>query len=376
MNNIIIDGNYLFYKTLFIFRPEGGKKVMEPKRQQEDFIRKVATDMAFAIRQFGSPSRVIFTIDGRSWRKDVEIEENQGYKAHRTKESNIDWDSFFKCMNEFADVLKQQGMIVSRIDRAEGDDLMYLWAQTFLKRGENSIVITGDHDLHQLVRTTKTNYSVVYNPNSRGRKIYGSNGLQEWIKQEDTDVSLFDTSSYLKTGKDLIRNAMNNIPIVELDPGNFLLKKILIGDDGDGVPSIFHWKSKNGKTTNRITAKRAENILKHMQETLGGKRINVFDFPDNATLVCDGIKAVTKQTADPEVIKKKLERNILLMVLHATTIPSDIIESYKQHSAEMLKWNTLPGRKYDVSVILEGTRFLKPPESFQTGLFSALDKKK
>ena len=113
MNNIIIDGNYLFYKTLFIFRPEGGKKVMEPKRQQEDFIRKVATDMAFAIRQFGSPSRVIFTIDGRSWRKDVEIEENQGYKAHRTKESNIDWDSFFKCMNILISVLHQ-----SKLQRA------------------------------------------------------------------------------------------------------------------------------------------------------------------------------------------------------------------------------------------------------------------
>lgn len=375
MNNIIIDGNYLFYKTLFIFRPEGGKKVLEPKKQQEDFIRKIGTDMAFAIRQFGAPQRIIFTIDGRSWRKDVEIEENAGYKAHRTKESNIDWDSFFKCMNEFADVLTKQGIIVSRIDRAEGDDLMYLWSQTLMKRGENSIVITGDKDLHQLVRTNENQYTIVYNPNSRGRAIYGSIGLQEWVKGEDS-FDLFDTSSFMKTGKDLIRNAMDKIPVNELDPGKFLLKKILIGDDGDGVPSIFHWKSKNGKTTNRITAKRAEGILDYMHNSIGEEKISVFDFPKHAQLVCEGIKSVTKQDANPEEIKKKLERNILLMVLHTSTIPDDITSTFKNHAKEKLQWKTLPGRKYDVTVLLEGTRFLKPPDSFQSGLFGALDKKK
>lgn len=392
MNNIIIDGNYLFYKTLFIFGNEGGKKVLESTKQQEEFIRKIATDMAFAIRQFGAPSRIIFTIDGRSWRKDVVIEENEGYKAHRKKESNIDWDSFFRCMNEFADVLDKQGMIVSRIDRAEGDDLMYLWTQVFLKKGENSIVITGDKDLHQLVRVHKNNYAVVYNPNSRGRKIYGAKGLEDWISEE-TEVSLFDTSSYLKTGKDLIRNAMAKIPMEELDPGNFLLKKILIGDDGDGVPSVFHWKSKNGKTTHRITSKRAEKILDYVRENGvkwakengvedeikvkdGLVHFSVFDLPDLTPLICQAVKSVTKESPDPEDLKKKIERNILLMVLHVKTIPNDITETFKDHVKEKIQLNTLPGRKYDVSVILEGTRFLKPPDSFTTGLFGALDKKK
>ena len=374
MNNIIFDGNYLFYKTLFIFKAEKGKKVLEPVRQQEDFIRKVATDMAFAIRQFGAPQRIIFTIDGRSWRKDVEIEENAGYKAHRTKDSNIDWDSFYKCMNEFATVLEKQGMIVSRIDSAEGDDLMYLWTQLLLSQGQNSIVITGDKDMLQLVRTREKNYAIVYNPNSKSRKIYGANGLQDWLA-ESNEVDLFDTTSFIKTGKDLINNALQKIPLQEIDPILFLKIKILMGDDGDGVPSLFHWKSKNGKTTNRITHKRSEAIVNSMNESLGHTDWNVFDFPKYVAYVCEGIKAVTKQDANPETIKKKLERNIILMVLHKRTIPESIVSAFINHAKENIH-NTLPGRKYDETVILEGSRFLKPPESFTTGLFGALDKKK
>lgn len=374
MNNIIFDGNYLFYKTLFIFSGTKDTKVLETEDQQHQFMRKVATDMAFAIRQFGSPSRIIFTIDGRSWRKDIEIEENEGYKAHRKKGTEIDWDAFYKCMNEFGQILSDQGMIVSRLDSAEGDDLMYLWSQVLLKNGENSIVITGDKDLLQLVRTNKKNYAVVYNPNSKHRKIYGSIGLNEWVQAEE-EVSLFDTSSYMKTGKDLIQNALSKIELEELNPASFLLKKVLMGDDGDGVPSIYHWKSKNGKTTHRVTAKRASKILEYMHERLGDKKMNVFEFPNNAQLVCDGIKHVTKQVADVETIKRKLERNIKLMVLHKTTIPEEIVTQFNSHCTDMMKLNTLPGRKYDVSVILDGTRFLKPPDSFTSGLFGALDKK-
>jgi 5'-3' exonuclease len=375
MNNIIFDGNYLFYKTLFIFSAKKGQKVLESANQQHEFMRKVATDMAFAIRQFGAPERVIFTIDGRSWRKDIEIVENQGYKAHRKKGAEIDWDAFYGCMTEFGEILEQQGMIVSKLATAEGDDLMYLWSQVLLRNGENSIVITGDKDLLQLVRTTKKNYAVVYNPNSKLRKIYGNIGLREWVSEDNKEVDMFDTSSFIKTGKDLIQNALNKIDLEELNPASFLLKKVLIGDDGDGVPSIFHWPSKNGKVTNRITAKRASKVLEYMNEKLGNTKMNVFDFPKNAELVCEGIKHITKQVADPEVIKSKLERNITLMVLHKDTIPAVIVDEFKLHATEKMAMNTLPGRKWDMSVILDGTKYIKPPESFQSGLFSALDSK-
>ena len=73
--NLIFDGNYFFYKTLFIFGGYGGgKRLLDDKKDQDMFMRKVATDMSHAIRNFGNPNKIIFTIDARSWRKDVIIE--------------------------------------------------------------------------------------------------------------------------------------------------------------------------------------------------------------------------------------------------------------------------------------------------------------
>jgi len=115
------------------------------------FIRKIATDMSYAIRAFGKPDRVILTIDSRSWRKDIVVEEAD-YKGHRVKDDTIDWDSFYKCMNEFAAHLERRGVIVSREERAEGDDLMYLWADRLYEAGQDAVIITGDKDLTQCVR--------------------------------------------------------------------------------------------------------------------------------------------------------------------------------------------------------------------------------
>jgi len=177
--NLIFDGNYLFYKTLFIFGQYGskGEKVLSSDKDQSMFMRKIATDMAHAIRTFGNPTRVVFTIDSRSWRKEVEIEEG-GYKSNRDKdESVIDWDTFYKLMNEFGEIIAEKGYIVSREPRAEGDDLMYLWADEFFNNGEDSVIITGDKDMYQVVKCNNVNFIAVYNPNSKTRKIVGPTGF-------------------------------------------------------------------------------------------------------------------------------------------------------------------------------------------------------
>ena len=165
---LIFDGNYLFYKTLFIFSGySSGKKLLEDEKDQAMFMRKIATDMSHAIRAFGNPDRIVFTIDSRSWRKDIEIEDG-AYKGTRTRdETAVDWNTFYKCMNEFGEILSKKGIIVSKEERAEGDDLMFLWADRFFQAGEDSVIITGDKDLTQCIRMNDKNFVVVYNPNSK-----------------------------------------------------------------------------------------------------------------------------------------------------------------------------------------------------------------
>ena len=236
--NVLVDGNYLFYKTLFIFGGYGGskEKILESKKEQEMFMRKIATDFSHSIRTFGNPDRIVFTIDSRSWRKDISIEDG-AYKSNRAeKTETIDWGAFYSCMNEFANIIKEKGIIVSRIPRAEGDDLLYLWSQKLYEEGMDSVIITGDRDLTQCVRFNSKNFVIVYNPNSKSRKIVAPIGFSNWLKVDEYDI--FDASTYMNRSKDAISEVMSSTPLEEIDPSYIIFEKVITGDAGDAVPPI------------------------------------------------------------------------------------------------------------------------------------------
>lgn len=364
--NLIFDGNYLFYKTLFIFGGYGskGEKVLSDKASQEMFIRKIATDMTHAIRTFGNPNKVVFTIDSRSWRKEIEIEDG-GYKSNREKdESVIDWDSFYKCMNEFGEILRQKGFIVSKEERAEGDDLMYLWADRFYEDGQDSVIITGDKDLTQCIKFNGKNFIVVYNPNSKTRKIVAPKGFQGWLKSEEYD--LFDASTFMNRSKDLIQEAMSSVIIEELDPDYLIFEKVIIGDAGDAVPPIWTWESK-GKTF-RVTPTKAVRMYEIMQ--MSKPITDVIDLPSRALEVANGINATCKQIAPEAAIKSRLERNLKLVYLDKRIIPSDIQEAFETAYNGDSNRKELSAQVYDMVHLLEGTRFISGGKTFEADIFS------
>ena len=354
--NLIFDGNYFFYKTLFIFGGYGGgKRLLDDKKDQDMFMRKVATDMSHAIRNFGNPNKIIFTIDARSWRKDVIIEEGD-YKGTRTKdESKINWDQFYKMMNEFGEILSRKGFIVSREDRAEGDDLMHLWADHLFQQGEDSIIITGDGDLTQCVRMNEKNFVVCFNPNSKNRKIVAPIGFKEWLKTESYD--LFDASTYMGSNKDLIAEAMHSIPVEEIDPAYMIFCKVITGDAGDAVPPVWTWQAKD--KTYRVTPAKAERIYEIVNRT---KFIDdIYLLPERALEIANGIAATCKQTAPVELLKKRIERNITLVYLDERVIPQDIQDNFKIAFAKH-KDDSLAAANYDMSYLLAGTSFVNGPK--------------
>lgn len=368
--NLIIDGNYLFYKTLFIFGSYGksNEKTLESKQDQEMFIRKVATDLSHAIRIFGNPTRIIFTIDSKSWRKEVLIEDG-GYKTNRDKgDSPIDWDSFYKCMNEFSIILQKKGIIVSKEERAEGDDLMYLWANELYNQGEDCVIVTGDRDLTQCVKYNDKNYVVVYNPNSKSRKIVASKGFTEWIKT--TEYDLFDASTFMNSGKDLIAEAANSVPIEEIDEDYLIFEKVIIGDAGDTVPPVWTWENK-GKTF-RVTPAKAARIYEvvNMMKPVG----DIYELSARATEISNAINSVCKQSSIADVIRPRIERNLKLVYLNDRVIPEDIVGNWRS-SYEQDHNKTLSAKNYDMSYLLEGTRFISGGKTFEADIFAKFDKK-
>jgi 5'-3' exonuclease len=114
------------------------------------FIRKIATDLCSSLKMLPIGGRLVFISDSRSWRKDVEIEDG-GYKSGRVKDENVDWTIFFDLMQSFGTHLEKMGFIFSRVEGAEGDDLLLYWSEKFNDIGESCIIISGDKDLHQLL---------------------------------------------------------------------------------------------------------------------------------------------------------------------------------------------------------------------------------
>ena len=364
---LIFDGNYLFYKTLFIFSGySSGKKLLEDEKDQAMFMRKIATDMSHAIRAFGNPDRIVFTIDSRSWRKDIEIEDG-AYKGTRTRdETAVDWNTFYKCMNEFGEILSKKGIIVSKEERAEGDDLMFLWADRFFQAGEDSVIITGDKDLTQCIRMNDKNFVVVYNPNSKSRKIVAPKGFAKWLKTEEYD--LFDASTFMNRNKDLIADALSSIEIQEIDPAYLIFEKVITGDAGDAVPPIWTWENK-GKTY-RVTPSKAERIYEIVNRT---KFVDdVYDLPNRSIEIANGILATCKQTAPSDVIKSRLSRNLLLVYLDDRTIPADIQENFANAFIEA-KDKFLSAANYDVNHLLAETRFIAATKTFEADIFKHFD---
>lgn len=364
---LIFDGNYLFYKSLFAFSSYGNSdRLLQDEKDQAMFIRKIATDMSYAIRQFGNPDHVIFTIDSRSWRKDIDIQDG-AYKGHRKNdESKVNWDNFYTCMNDFAKLLLTRGFVVSRQETAEGDDLMALWSKHLIANGMDAIVITGDKDLTQTVAVNNAgNFSVVYNSNSKTRKIVAPLGFRKWMTTESVDI--FNVDSYMNRGKDLIQEALNSISIEEIDPFYVVFEKVIMGDAGDAVPPIFTWQKDN--KTFRVTPAKCLRVWEIINSVK--PLTDIMDLPGRSVEIANAINAVVKQSPPSDLIRHNLERNIQLVFLDERVIPIKIQEEFEPHIKALLKRKTLSARTYDMHTLLEGSRYISDGKTFEADIFKA-----
>lgn len=268
MINILIDGNYIFHKTFGIFGGYGSKdpaEVLKTKNEQAMFIRKIATDLCAALRELPTGGRLVFTADSRSWRKDVEIE-GGGYKSKRVKDETVDWSIFFNLLDAFGKQLEKMGFVYSRANGAEGDDLLYFWADYFTTKGQNCIIVSGDKDLHQLARWKGNNWTLVWSNNSKNNVISSPvNWKKNWLEQQD-QVSIFEMAETIQPDKSKIKKWIEKLVLNEVNPRDFIFVKMLIGDDGDDVPGVWNFEATPGKMS-RMTPKRAEQLLESLQQS-------------------------------------------------------------------------------------------------------------
>ena len=340
--HLIIDGNFIFHKGLSVYYSpdeQNGKPKLTTEEDQAFYARKVIIDLCSAIRHFHSinMNSIIMTIDSRSWRKDIEIEENKGYKSNRVQKSTINWDGFYEVMKEVTQILTNNGFFISRIKGAEGDDLMYLYSNEFIKRGEDTIIMTGDKDMWQTVTNEDKNFVSVYTNNGKYLKIITTAELEKYMNQKNGHMDdMILEAGGMDNVKNLSSMISSKVELVTVDPLRHAFNKIFPGDGGDGVPGIFQWKTetKNGKTrTNTLTEKRVDKIWEYMNSKYNGKDL-IFKLSNEVDFIYEVINTVSKGLLKKEGItkdklKERIERNIKLMYLDTAVIPDHIQLKFK-----------------------------------------------
>ena len=352
-HTFVIDGNYFLFRTLYVL-PRKSKKT-EMLATDEDatvFMRKLATDFAYQIRLFeGLIDKVVWTIDSRSWRKDFYPDAE--YKGNRKQDSSINWANFSRITEEFTQLLIKQGVIYSKVNGAEGDDLMYAWNTESLANDKSVIMFTGDKDLVQLVNRSQNNntHTILFSP--AHKKLYTYQGFSEWLttEEKETSTDLFDvlktSSSPESQSKKLLSSIISKkkVSVVEVDPEDFRFRKVLTGDSGDNVPPAYWHIStpKNGKPRRYgISETKAGAIIQEFKDKHGSlSHMYLYEdgyITDLANILIRHMKA--KHMSREQIISN-LKSNVNLMVLSSHTIPEGILDEMFQSVESQININEL-----------------------------------
>ena len=369
MVTVVADGNYIFHKTFGIFSGFGSKNpgdVLSSEAERNMFVRKVITDLCYALKQIPDIKQVIFCKDSRSWRKDYKITRSV-YKESRIKGEGVDWGSFFKLMDEFSEYLESNGFIYSSYQGAEGDDLIWAWCEHLFEKGESVIVISGDKDMHQLVKYDNGYWVGIWNSNSKNNKLIVS---ENWKTESEEETTIFDVNPTSGSNTSKMEKLLSSCTLERIDTKEYIFKKILMGDKKDDVPGVFPHQTKNGKNSN-IAEGKANKIWELYKES-EWTSFDIEDLWDNDDFLgwISGLSlrliSQTDNSENREKFKNFYEENARLVWLNSRTLPRNMVEGLKNHISELESKEKLP-LIMDKKEMIEKSPWAKesaPPKGF------------
>ncbi len=296
--NILFDGNYLYHRNFSVFstyyKNEDIGTVLQDKEKQQVLLRKCIIDLCHTVRKFGNVERVVVVIDSHSWR--YGLYEDYKYALTRVRESY--YKDFLAVLQQLEELLRSRGVIVSRVNGAEGDDLLYVWSIYFgYILDQETVIVTGDSDLRQII----TKNVSLFNNNSKNLKLYC---LQEkevyWNEKMESDVQVQVTN-----------------------PFEVLLYKVIMGDGADNIIKL-----KNG-----FGDKAFEKFIKY---------ITPYDEPKNVDIVFMA-QWISRRFSDFAKINEEQVLGQVLFNLKMTWLNLSVYESidYKTESGKSLLENML-----------------------------------
>jgi 5'-3' exonuclease len=322
--NVIIDGNYLLYKDVFIL-----KNIRRVNQDLQDLLiadfKKISKSYPF--------DNIYFVADHKShtWRKDLYPD----YKGNRTKDDKIDWDFVYSVYDNFKEKLKpKKNVKFLECPGLEGDDLIAHTIRESNEKGYSNVIISSDADTQQLVYFSmdKKIINLQWNYKFNDERIYLPNNYQLFLRQFDSSISDIFNSNEDHLIVEYIEKLVDNTIIKTVDCESVTFCKLLSGDKGDNIKSCVLAKEGKLNADGRGIGKDgAQTLYKTFKEMYPEKiDFNSDEFINNLADVVLYAKKIKDETAKP-IVEKNLKFNRTLVVLEPTYMPENVYEKMKTY---------------------------------------------
>lgn len=381
MINCHFDLTNMVFRSMFSINAyeKGAQYTYHSQQEIDELMRKLSTDIAFILRML-NPGRVSLCVDSKSWRKKIEIEENEGYKGQREKNEDINWDNIYKLIQDFCDIAEKNGFIISKINMAEADDNLALWSAKLKDTPkQHTILVSGDEDIRQLAYfNNKTHSSVtIFNPFMQGKnaskKLYHTKEFLDWVNTDADNGDIFNM--YIDTDHNNFKQLSKDtkLKFVEIEPESIALNKIFCGDGGDNIPSFYTWlttTAKGDEKETRITPSKYEKIINELN-------INTIDDLLDVDIVKleESLKKIVKGDLNISV-RERLNRQCQLVILRESMMPEVMVDDFNEHYEEAIKKPRGSFGNLYMQKLLEGTRYMtyeRKPTAIKANIFNTLD---
>ena len=311
--DLIIDGNFILSKLVFTLH-KNNLLFGALHNSLDNTIKNYRKWYPFANIYLVSDSKE------KSWRKQL----TSAYKATRKKDSDIDWSFVYQTYGEFKESI-QPTCKVLEAPHIEGDDWISFLVEKANIEGRSTIIVSNDYDIKQIVNfgLEPLYINIMTNEMFNKEKLFLPINYQIFLNKvsklpNDDIFNLNDNTEFLA----LLDRFITKYEIVEINPVESLIIKIISGDTSDNIESVWS-QTKNGKKRG-IGSKGAKGIYDTYITEFGEINLSDPDLHENiADLICEKKKLSKTKIED---IVYNIRGNFKLIDLRLHNLPTDIID--------------------------------------------------
>lgn len=341
MYTLIIDANFFGQR---IRNASSATFVDNPEQDRIDMLKSLAASFATEFKRFdGTINRVVWARDYSSWRKDfnqivpiesTKTEEESEYKANRKDDGTYNIELFFKCLDEFTDLLAGIGVNVIRQYKAEADDICHIVSRLLSSKSLKSILWSSDGDYIQNVNEDVVLFKLPT------KHLYLTN-----LEAPKTTIE-----SVFNQKPDLINKIIKSVGddmIKKVNPYDYVIEQIVHGQGKDNIPALFFWikETKRGPQTYKPSWNHIKKSFAKLGKNLDEATTDLlYDMDFNRKLIIELLEQ-TKQNRDVEHTLKVFVSNRKLAFLDKREIPEDIWSKVVELAVESFKTVRLNAEK-------------------------------